>query len=660
MGAAHGGAWVALLLAFGGTLAGGLPARALPSQSEGEAEAPAAVLEVVDQTSVVAVPGAFVLQLRATGAPDDAVVRVAVYDRVVTRHEFGESVFGEFPRVLDPDAAVVPVADGTVDVTLLVVEDDDVDGLQLDDPGVYPLDVSLEDGTGAELARLITHLVRLPGPEDAVQPAGLAVIVPVHMPVSLTPEGSNEIDEDARAAAMRVVDAVNANVGMPLTLAPTPETLTALGANPSTENATLLDRLRDATDGRQVLSAPFVRVDVAELTASGLADELGAQLTAGDEALATALARRPDRRTWLADGALTDEALGELRQLGIDQVLIPESALDELDPELYDEPPSLPFEVENSIGSRQRAFALDDGMSARIASGANPALDAHEALAEVAVLALGEAVGPQGVAIRLPDDFGPADGGAGRLLAALSEHPLIESVTVDELFERLPDASRDNGDAGPLVRNLQPPPPPDLGPYPRDLTLTRLVLMGYRSLLGGDTPVVASLGRLLLVSAATGLEPSQRDAYVDAVDQSIATDTAGIQAPPGQAVRLTAREGAIPITLRNTTGHPVDVVVRLDSDKLEFPDGDTIHLTLTEETTRIDVNVRARTSGGFPLQVELTSPDGMLELSSTRYRVRSTAVSGVGLLLSIGAGLFLLGWWASHFRSTRRARRLVQ
>ena len=301
MGTARVGAWVASLLAFGGMLAGGLPAGAVPSQAGGEAEAPAAALEVVDQTSVVTVPGAFVLQLRASGAPDDAVVRVAVYDRVVTRHEFGESVFGEFPRVLDSDAAIVPVADGTVDVAFLVVEDDGVDGLQLVDPGVYPLDVSLEDGTGTELARLITHLVRLPDPEDAVQPAALAVIAPVHMPLSLAPDGSNEIDEDARAAAMRVVDAVTANVGMPLTLAPTPETLNALSANPSPENATLLERLRDATDGRQVLSAPFVRVDVAELTASGLADELGTQLTAGDEALATALARRPDRRTWLAD-----------------------------------------------------------------------------------------------------------------------------------------------------------------------------------------------------------------------------------------------------------------------------------------------------------------------------------------------------------------------
>jgi hypothetical protein len=39
--------------------------------------------------------------------------------------------------------------------------------------------------------------------------------------------------------------------------------------------------------------------------------------------------------------------------------------------------------------------------------------------------------------------------------------------------------------------------------------------------------------------------------------------------------------------------------------------------------------------------------------------VRSTAVSGFGLFVSVIAGLFLLVWWGRHFRHTRRARALV-
>jgi hypothetical protein len=46
-------------------------------------------------------------------------------------------------------------------------------------------------------------------------------------------------------------------------------------------------------------------------------------------------------------------------------------------------------------------------------------------------------------------------------------------------------------------------------------------------------------------------------------------------------------------------------------------------------------------------------------LERTRFDIRSTAVSGVGVVLSIGAGLFLAIWWARHWRKTRRSRRLV-
>ncbi|HEY6533633.1 MAG TPA: hypothetical protein VIY72_15095, partial [Acidimicrobiales bacterium] len=66
-----------------------------------------------------------------------------------------------------------------------------------------------------------------------------------------------------------------------------------------------------------------------------------------------------------------------------------------------------------------------------------------------------------------------------------------------------------------------------------------------------------------------------------------------------------------------------------------------------------------RASGAFPLDVTISSANGALPVATTEYTVRSTAISGIGLALSIGAGLFLLVWWARHFRTARRARQLV-
>ena len=49
----------------------------------------------------------------------------------------------------------------------------------------------------------------------------------------------------------------------------------------------------------------------------------------------------------------------------------------------------------------------------------------------------------------------------------------------------------------------------------------------------------------------------------------------------------------------------------------------------------------------------------LTRITSGEFNVRSTAVSGVGLVLTIAAGLFLLIWWGRHFRRTRRDKRLI-
>ena len=138
------------------------------------------------------------------------------------------------------------------------------------------------------------------------------------------------------------------------------------------------------------------------------------------------------------------------------------------------------------------------------------------------------------------------------------------------------------------------------------------------------------------------------DATVDAID-----------APEDQTVTLTARDGTIPLRVVNGNSFPVAVLIQLESDRLEFPDGDQIEVSLPPGETSLDIRVETRASGAFPLDAVVTSPDGVLEVTDTEYRVRSTALSGVGVVISIGAGLILLVWWLRHFRNLRRNRALV-
>ena len=59
---------------------------------------------------------------------------------------------------------------------------------------------------------------------------------------------------------------------------------------------------------------------------------------------------------------------------------------------------------------------------------------------------------------------------------------------------------------------------------------------------------------------------------------------------------------------------------------------------------------------GDPVLVTVSSPDGGLTLQRSRYTIRSSFVSGVGVFLAVGAGLFLAIWWLTHWRRSRKAR----
>ena len=70
----------------------------------------------------------------------------------------------------------------------------------------------------------------------------------------------------------------------------------------------------------------------------------------------------------------------------------------------------------------------------------------------------------------------------------------------------------------------------------------------------------------------------------------------------------------------------------------------------------IDIPVHARVPGQSRVDISIRTPDGAVLLDEVRYSVRGTAISGLGLVLSVGAALFLLLWWARHWGQSRRAR----
>jgi heme/copper-type cytochrome/quinol oxidase subunit 2 len=79
-----------------------------------------------------------------------------------------------------------------------------------------------------------------------------------------------------------------------------------------------------------------------------------------------------------------------------------------------------------------------------------------------------------------------------------------------------------------------------------------------------------------------------------------------------------------------------------------------LDVVLKHGTTSFIVRVHTRTSGDSSVQLQLLSPMGHLQLSRADLTIRSTAISGVAIGLTVGAAGFFFFWW---FRSASRRRR---
>jgi hypothetical protein len=668
------------------TLLAGSPASSQePTPGEPPGDAPAEEPAPIDPSAValhlagltpVATPGTSAeVRLRLEGVPGQAFVQVVLRQRVRSRTEFERSVEGAGLRgaVIDQrhrvDTLPVNPADGSRVVSLLL--DPAVPGgFNLSAPGAYPLQVRLLTPDNDVLAELVTHLVVGARPGDPAPALAVGLSAELGAPPAIAPDGTVAVPTRELEALARLAGALAAVPDVPVTLDVVPETLDALAGLDDETAAAALGSLGDAAQGRTVLARPYVDVSVEALAGAGLLDELDAQLDHGRTLLAGALGTEPAVAPLVAPPDLGPAGAAALVARGHRRFVF--------DPDHLSSAPTggltmaHRFQVDLSVpdrngdadqdgtgrqGSRRRVVGLqaDTALEDRLRDQGDVALVAQRIVAELAVIQTEQPAISRAVVIRVGDRARPEVVAA--LLGALrAGGGLLEVVELDEAFERATDLTDPVGSD--VRRTLDPEDPPTLGPSSR-FRDARALLAGYRSVVGAESPRTEPLLTHVLVAAARDLDSTERSAHLDAVAAEVRALVDAVALPERPQVTLTARSATIPLTLANDTGFPVEVVVHLDSSRLEFPAGESLPLTLDAGSTRTDLAVRTLSSGAFPLEVVVRSPDGSIELASTRYTVRSTAVSGVGLVLSAGAGLFLVAWWASHWHRTRRSRRLI-
>ena len=628
------------------------------------AQAPGGALVFLAQTPWVPAGGEFAVRFRIDRPvnPANLEVNVAVYPAVATRSEFDETVRDRLEAAPLPGMAPFPVSalapdiNGDLSVNVRIQTPREA-GRAVSLPardGVHPVRVELRGrGAGPVVDRFVTHLTYLPEPHVGSK-LGLNLIVPVHAEPALQPDGSRRLQ--APEQLVTLVEALETIRGAPFALSPTAETVAALVSSTDQRATAALNGLRQAAVDRPVYTGAYVPTNLSALLGGGLDGELAGQLGRATATLTELLRVRPETRTWLAQEPLDAASLSMLTSRGFERVVVAEDQLVELPNQMLTV--TRPF----SLDARPEAvpaLTADAGLAAHFDGEGNQQLRATNLLADLAVLYLDEPLSRRGVVALPPRAWRPNRAFLETLVAGLASHPVVEAVSLDTIFSTVP-AARTQFGSNPLVRRLAVRPPGNLGMAEGDLRLLRQRLDSLGSVLGAGNGVSGVLDERLLVAQSADFDSgARRQPYLASVRAGIQGELDEIQMPTNRSITLTARRGQIPVTFQNRTGNPVKVVVRMQSDKLDFPAGTSQVLELTRLNTTERFPVVSRTSGAFPIRITLESPDGKLEVGRARLTVRSTAASSLSLGVSLGAVLFLAVWWGRHALRGRRARRLV-
>ena len=553
--------------------------------------------------------------------------------------------------------------DGSIEFTLEIQTDvvDSVEQrLKFERPGLYPLRVQLLTGDPRDdniVATAGTIVQRLPGPtETPAPPIDLSV-------VAVTPSPSPRATSAERAAAQTALDeAVDlaATLDAPVTLEVPPTLVAEVAATPAGA-----ERLAAALEGDELVALPVVPLDVSSAVAAGRAEAYTRLVNAGEELLTAAVPTAAAVRTvWITTDALSSGGAQQLRDLGVRFVVMPaelyrdtvSSQLPDTDLFVDAELPdggTLPILIVDALSLQLTPAGADDILATSTATewsvqtAATILIDRAEADTE--------RIGPpaqRSLILTTPDLATPDARLLAGLEALVATTPSLRFTAASSLIG-VTDTQLDGGT--PVVVELPDVAGPSLSQRVALIDATAARMIAVASMLPPDDPRPTEWANELDALISTAYSDADVEAATTAlVAQADALENA-VELPEPFTFTLTGRNGTIEIQLGNSSSEPLNVTMRLESSKVEFPDGDQeVTLRPNDETT-IVVPVEARANGTSSITLTVTTPAGDTIDEPVTLTSRVTGFTGLGQLLTGGFILVLLTWWFSHWRSKRRA-----
>jgi uncharacterized protein DUF6049 len=671
------------------TLVGDLLLTAVPAQaadpSARVAAPPPLDVRVLDFPSWVGPSDSLrvVLQVK-NNTPDpvtDLEARLSFYQPFGSRTDLDSWLGGNRRSRTDPGAQdTLPLPDTIApgETRTVTVEKplSDVSFLGKQDDRVYPVRVVLSAGP-LEASPVSLPLVFFNQP--APVPLGVALMIPLHIPAIYDENGlvvpSRLRQQIGDGRISRILDGLQSFPDVPVTIAPSALLLDTLAdlsdgytiatktgpavvppADPSAIGAAvLLARIRQLASRPQtrLVVSPYSGARLPRLVAVGLTDRAEAQVSSARLRMRTLLGLDP-MPGWLLPtaGELDDPTLKALAGSGLTNAVVDPGSLRRRDSKLTAGAAAM---LTTRDGIEVPSLVNDPGLAQRLAAdaGLTPAETRQRFLAEAAALMLEQPGRKRAVVAVAPADWDPGDATVGGILDALARSPWMRATTPDAILadpdlapsgsvaiaSSLPASSSGSGTSASR-------PTAD---YFASLREAKRMIDQYADL-GPPPDRLARVETNLLIAESadwwtgrSAIESGTR--YAQAVGRIVRGEFAKVRAPESQHITLTAHEGVIPIQVRSEADYPIDLVIRLDSDKLGFPDGMRLKRRLMPRAQNVEVRAIARTTGTFPVRVVLETPGQGIVLGSSQLVVRSTAYNIVGLGITGSAAIFLVVWW---------------
>jgi len=539
-----------------------------------------------------------------------------------------------------------------------------------DPAAVLPLvlRVSGDGASGSVTAQLETFAVDLNGKVAAAQRLRIALLVPLHEPTQRNPAGvfvNNGQDLEGQLAPTAPLGAIAAElarrsapqVTLVVDALLTEEASLLVGEHGSKVAAQFTANLRAAANQNPhnpPSALPYDNADLPSLLRNGYETEALASVLRGQTLLREFGTAPSTALAWPVTGAIDTATLKGLALSGAETVVLPVRLL----PTSAALTQNATVNLGPGVAPLRRALVPDTVLSAPLSSDqmtAAPVAWAQRILAETAVTWLEQpnSSQPRGVLLAPPQSWRPAPAFFRALAEGLAAAGWLRLEPAALLASDVPQGPDRQS------RQLVPYSAADahLGlpaSYLSSVARTRASLTSFNRAVGDNFALSDDYDRDLMVAVSSDWRPAparpRGASFVNAVKQGMRAvySKVGVDRTPRT---LTSRTGQLPITVINDGDQPLEVMLQLSSPRVDLPAATQPFLLAAHRRVTKRIEVSTRTTGSFPIQVEVLTPDGR-QITQASVTLVSTAFDRVALLLAGGTAAFLLVWWGR--KRTRR------